>query len=545
MRRKRRRALLGALLPVAAAGFLVGQATPAAAHPLGNFTTNTSANLRIGLDQATVDYVVDLAEIPAFQARERIDVSGDGDLDEAETERYATAECRELAEGIRLAADERRVMLSATSARVTFPPGQAGLTTMRLECSLAGAMARLDGTTELTFADSNLGGRIGWREITAVGDGTTLVSSDVPERSISSALTAYPEDRLSSPLRQESASLTVRPGGEAADVDPAGGELTGVLRPAVDSFAALVARQDLTVGFALLALAVAFALGAVHALAPGHGKTVMAAYLVGQRGARRQALVLGLTVALTHTGGVFALAVAVTNSSIAPDRLYPWLAGASGLMVAGIGALLVTRALRFRRDGALGLGHHHHPHPHAHAHPHPHPHPHPPLHPHDTQPQPAVQAFALAHAHAPARVVDPDRLPDPDHAHGPDHAHDPDPDPDHGPTPATPLARRSLVAMGFAGGLVPSPSALVVLIGAIALGRAWFGLLLITVYGLGMAATLVGAGLVLSRARDRLERVLLERRRPRLVWLAGALPVITATLVLFGGLLLTARAAGV
>lgn len=96
--------------------------------------------------------------------------------------------------------------------------------------------------------------------------------------------------------------------------------------------------------------------------------------------------------------------------------------------------------------------------------------------------------------------------------------------------------------MGFAGGMVPTPSALVVLLGAIAIGRAWFGLLLIVAYGLGMATTLVTAGLLLERFRGRVERLLRAGSRPRLTRLTSSLPLITATLVIFGGLLLTARA---
>jgi ABC-type nickel/cobalt efflux system permease component RcnA len=104
------------------------------------------------------------------------------------------------------------------------------------------------------------------------------------------------------------------------------------------------------------------------------------------------------------------------------------------------------------------------------------------------------------------------------------------------------MPRRNLMAMGFAGGLVPSPSALVVLLGAIALGRAWFGFLLITAYGLGMAAALVTAGVLLARARSRIERLLANRSSTRFARAAGALPLVTSVLVVLGGILITARA---
>src|SRR5205807_5099611 len=153
----------------------------------------------------------------------------------------------------------------------------------------------------------------------------------------------------------------------------------------------------------------AIVLGAIHALAPGHGKTVMAAYLVGQRGSLRQTALIGLTVTATHTAGVLALGLALSASAlVAPERVYPWLGLASGALLAVIGVGLLRRAVGARR--------HRHAHSHAHAH-----------------------------------------------------------DDDNAP----PVGWRALVAMGFAGGLVPSPSALVVLLGAIALGRAWFGIVLV------------------------------------------------------------------
>jgi ABC-type nickel/cobalt efflux system permease component RcnA len=239
----------------------------------------------------------------------------------------------------------------------------------------------------------------------------------------------------------------------------------------------LVARHNLSVGFAALAVLLALGLGALHALAPGHGKTVMAAYLVGERGNLRQAAVIGLTVTATHTAGVLVLGIALSLSAIvAPERLYPWLGLASGAMLAVIGVGLLRRALQAR-----------------------------------------------GHAHT--------------HAHG-GHHHD------HRPADDRPVGTRGLLAMGFAGGLVPTPSALVVLLGAIALGRAWFGVVLVLVYGLGMAAVLTSAGVVLVRARRALDR---RREREgvssRLVRLAGALPVATASVIVAVGMFIAARGA--
>jgi ABC-type nickel/cobalt efflux system permease component RcnA len=234
------------------------------------------------------------------------------------------------------------------------------------------------------------------------------------------------------------------------------------------AFTSLVARHDLSIGFASIAVLLALGLGALHALGPGHGKTVMAAYLVGEQGSLRQASLIGLTVTATHTAGVLVLGLALSLSAlVAPERLYPWLGLASGVMLAMIGARLLRRALRARRERHDHAHHHHH-------------------------------------------------------------------------RPET----RSLLAIGFAGGLVPTPSALVVLLGAIALGRTWFGVVLVLVYGVGMAAVLTGAGLVLVRARGALDR----RRagagtRDNLVRLAGALPVATSSVIVAVGMAMAARGA--
>jgi ABC-type nickel/cobalt efflux system permease component RcnA len=246
------------------------------------------------------------------------------------------------------------------------------------------------------------------------------------------------------------------------------------------SFTSSVAARDLTVGVALVALAIGVALGAVHAFAPGHGKTVMAAYLVGERGTVRDGLLIGLTVAATHTLGVLALGGALTASQeFAPEAVYPYLTLASGVCFVALGATLLWGALRRRTLGVRFLGHHHH------------------------------------------------------HHHDHDHDHD---DHDEAARPS----RRSLVTLGFAGGLVPTPTAVVVILGATAIGRAWFGALLVVAYGLGMAATLVAAGVLLARARRRFD---LRARSERVLRLAAIIPIATALVVTASGLVLVARAA--
>ena len=497
MRLARRLLVLGAL---AAAIAVVGiPAAPASAHPLGNFTVNQYSGLRVQADRVLLDLVVDMAEIPTFQSRGDYDTNADGRTDPAEATAYGRQSCAQQSGRLELAVDGDPAPVRVLGSTLRFPPGQGGLVTLRLTCNLVAMSGPLQGEHRLDFRNTNLADRVGWHEITAVGDGTTLVRSTVPRDSVSRALTAYPDDLLRSPLNQRAASLHVRPGGArysgpAARLVLPGAPLPRGIDQATRSFTDLVARRDISPGFGVLAFAIALFLGGLHALAPGHGKTVMAAYLVGQRGSMRQAGLVGLTVTTTHTLGVMVLGLVLsTTAVIAPERLYPWLGLASGVLLAGVGAGLLTRALRARRARS---------HPHDHAHDHDHDHAHSP-HTHGGR----------VHSHAP---LDPDR----------------------------PLHWRSLVAMGFAGGLVPAPSALVVLLGAIALGRTWFGVVLVVAYGLGMAATLTAAGMLLVRARRVLD-VRTARRVGvgRLAVMARALPLATSSLIVVVGLYLAARGA--
>ena len=205
----------------------------------------------------------------------------------------------------------------------------------------------------------------------------------------------------------------------------------------------------------------------------------MAAYIAGRRGRPRDALTVGAIVTLTHTGGVLVLGLLLTTTAgLAGEVVLSWLGIASGILVAAVGVAMLAGVLR-RRTSV-----HHHDHGHSHEHPHDH--------------------------------------------HGHPHPH-----------PSRQVGRLSLVGMGIAGGLVPSPSALIVLLGAVGLGRTAFGVLLVLAYGAGMAAMLTAAGLVLVRIRDRWA----SRPRRTLARLAALAPAGTAALVLCVGLGLAGRAA--
>ena len=507
MRSARRLPALGAVATAVLAVAVLVPAAPASAHPLGNFTVNEYSGLRVQPDRVLLDLVVDMAEIPTFQSRGDYDTNADGRTDPAEATAYGSRVCAQQSGRLKLQVDGEPAAVQVVSTALRFPPGQGGLVTLRLTCNLEAKNGPLHGERRLDFRNANFTDRVGWHEITAVGDGTTLVTSTVPRDSVSRVLTAYPNDLLRSPLNQRIASLRVRPGGARYSGPAAKFVLPGAALPrgidqATRSFTDLVARRNISVGFGVLAFLIALLLGALHALAPGHGKTVMAAYLVGQRGSMRQAGLVGLTVTTTHTLGVMVLGLVLSTSAvIAPERLYPWLGLASGALLAGVGAGLLRRAVRARRERARSHAHDHTSHAHGHA--------------HDDAP----------HEHAP-------------HSHGGRvHSHAP-------VDPERPLHWRSLVAMGFAGGLVPAPSALVVLLGAIALGRTWFGVVLVVAYGIGMAVTLTAAGILLVRARGALDRRAARRVRPsRFGDMARVLPLATSSIIVVVGLYLAARGA--
>ena len=487
---------------------LATAAGPAAAHPLGNLSVNTFSRLVILPDAITVDVIVDAAEIPTLQAFPRVNQLR-GDVADGERLAYRRSRCAEINDSAALRIAGEAVALDVAETALTFKEGSAALHTSRLTCTLQTARSASVIGAEIDYTLGANSDRVGWREIIAVGSGVALKSSDVPSESISSALTTYPNDLLRSPPNQTHARVVAgeQTAGTQVPAAPGAGS-AGPAPRGLDAFTSaftdLVARQDLSAGFAVLAFVAAMALGALHAFAPGHGKTVMAAYLIGREGSFRQAAIVGLSVTATHTLGVLVLGVVLTGAGLAsPERVYPWLGTASGLLLAGIGInlLFAQRAQRTAR-ASLTSGHaegHDHGHDHASSH------------------EPAVAQHhrhgLFSHAHVPgARNV------------------------------------RGLIAVGFAGGLVPSPSALLVLLGGITLGRAWFGVVLVLAYGLGMAAALVATGLLLVSARDAVDRALARRAgsagRFRLVALVGQrLPLATASIVVVVGLSIAARSA--
>jgi nickel/cobalt exporter len=413
--------LLGALAPPAAH-----------AHPLGNFTVNRHSAVELSGDRIYVHYVLDLAEIPTFQEGKRV---------------RRPAFVREVARRLELVVDGRRAVLRPLGSRTAVRPGAGGLKTLRFEAAYDGGR----GSGSLRFRDRNFAGRLGWQEVVVrASRGARVLSTSVPAESRSGALSAYPDDLLDDPLAVSSATAEFRAGSLPGRPPELGG---GPAREDSSGFESLIARDLGGAAFALVLLLAAF-WGAAHALTPGHGKAIVAGYLVGTRGRPRDAVALGLIVTVTHTIGVFALGLVTLALSafIVPERLYPWLTLVSGLLVVAVGISVLWRRLRRRRDHA----HHHH------------------------------------------------------HHHGHDHGY----------------GRGGLLGVGVAAGLLPCPSALVVLLSAIALHRVGLGLVLILAFSAGLAATITAIGLVAVLARRAFSRLRLDGRLVRALPAASALAIV-------------------
>jgi nickel/cobalt transporter (NicO) family protein len=398
----------------------------ASAHPLGNFTINRFARVEVAGDRLYVRYVVDMAEIPTLQ-RVPIRIGS-----------------------LHVTVDGRPSSLRVVRTALAHPRGAAGLRTTRFQAILSGPAVR--GAVDVAVRDRNYADRIGWKEI--------VFGARTPSRS--DELRAYPKDLLSSPLDVSQAAARLAPTSDPPPVLLQGKALAAPDRIADSGFASLVGRRHLSALVVLGTLALALFWGAAHALSPGHGKTIVSAYLVGSRGTPWHAAMLGLITTATHTAGVFALGgvTLLLSQWIVPDRLYPWLDLSAGVMVVGVGAAVLVGRARHARAHAHGHDHHH-------------------------------------------------------HQHG---------------------ERRSLLAFGISGGLLPCPSALVVLLAAITLHRVAFGMLLVVAFSIGLALAITSVGLLAVLAKSAFARF---DGRGRLLAL---LPAASAFVIVLAGIGMVARA---
>src|ERR1700722_3032435 len=527
---------------------------------LGNFTVNQYCGLELVADGVDVHYAVVFGQLPALRELHLADANGDGVTTQAERDAYVARLAPSFARELKLAVDGSQVPLQATHWSSSLPTEQGGFS-LRLDIDFSGPLPHAAGDAKhaLTFSNQNYPGQIGWDEITvqapppiAVFDTDSFSSSLTA--GLTAAVRALPPD---GPLAERSVHLSfvhgAAPAGAKALRARAGAPPNASPLPAQDSgngealwlqrqtrtLVGLISAPHVSAQVTLLALLFALVLGAMHALSPGHGKTIVGAYLIGSRGTPRHALFLGVTVTITHTLGVFLLGFAtlVASRFIVPERLFPILSLVSGLIVLGMGIFLLVqrwRAAQVRIHGAASRNgahdthdhhsHHHHDdhdhhrhdhHTHAHdgdaAHAHVHDHDHPHVHDvdHDSHGAAQTDGAALMHSHG-----------------GSVHSHLPP------AALADKISWRSLLALGISGGLVPCPSAMVLLLAAVALNKTGYGLLLVVAFSVGLATTLTVVGLMFLYARNRFRRPAASSRWPQLLPVASA-----AAITLIGAVL--------
>ncbi len=435
-----------------AALFILALTFSAAAHPLGNFSVNQYSRLEIEKSKIKLRAVLDMAEIPTFQESAAIDANKDGALSEAELNAYAEKISPAYISNLLLAVDGQTIQLRSVAKNISLPEGAGNLPTLRIEWDLIGDLP--ESSTEvsrLKFENKNYLDRIGWNEIVVVrAAGVSIFESTAYGSAATDELKAYPQETLSLPLAERTAeflftSTAVPPG--ARLLQNRDGHIAAPVA-AKDKFAELISVPEITPQIILFGLLVAFGLGAAHALSPGHGKAVVGAYLVGSKGTPKHALFLGATVTVTHTLGVFALGIVMYFASayVLPERILPYLSFASGLLVLFIGLTLFKNRLLSILGYETG-GHHHAENSHEHD---------------DIQEN-------FTHTHG-----------------GRTHTH----------VPPQKVTWRNLLALGISGGLLPCPSALVLMLAAINLNRIGYGIVLTVVFSLGLAATLTAVGLV-------------------------------------------------
>lgn len=528
-------------------------------HPMGNFSVSHYTRIEPGKTGTQVVYVLDLAELPTFELLQKWGLGVEAPR--PELQKRALAEAREWTNGLSFKSAGREVAARLVGSELVVAEGAGNLPVFRITSRLS--VAASTGTLE--FEDRNYANRAGWKEIVIQpAPGVEVASASHGAKDISQALTAYPADPGVAPPQDLRASLEFKapavaageaaskpsiavaasapviapiaqpkPVGEAAAATPATQAASASQGAVVkgDYLSELLSRRELSLGMVLMGLAAAFGLGALHATTPGHGKTMVAAYLVGERGTPKHAILLGAITTFTHTLSVFLLGIGTYffAGSIVPEEVSKWLGVASGLSILLIGGWLFWKRLS-KVVGWSGGGHHHHGHSHDHVHDHHHEHAH-------------------AHAHALVGAGGGSGHSHDHHGHGHDHDHDHghgfshdhgDGHHHHHHVPEGKITMGSLIALGASGGLVPCPSALVLLLSAIAIGRIGFGLLLLTSFSLGLASVLIAIGLIVLYAKNLLPDSARRGTGPffRLV------PVVSAAVIAVIGCVMTAVSLG-
>ena len=429
------------------------------AHPLGNFTINHMTRLSIERDTIRVHYVLDMAEIPTFQA---LGAQNASQPQAQRVDTYAKSLAPMLLSEMQLDFDGTRAALVLDGTRATTRPGAGQLPTLYVVLDAHSAMPSAHAS--IAFHDKTFADRLGWHDI-------VVAPASEPTRE----LTAYPSALIGSPRATTAVDISRDPLGHvvvhattASQASTSGVPAPSQLRS--NQLSDMLARGTSDWGFVALTFLVAIVLGALHALEPGHGKTLLAISLVGARATVKQATILATALTVAHTIGVLALGVAINlfKGYFVPETIYPWITLISGIVIAVIGARAVQRQMRMRNASAV-LAHGH--------------------------------AFEAPHTH--------DRAGGQDHAH--DHGHDHADLDDfaharaHAIPGNAPLTFGGTVWAAMSGGVAPCPAALVVLLAAVALNQVAYGIFVIIAFSFGLAATLTGLGIAVVRGATWLQ----------------------------------------
>ena len=507
----------------------------ALAHVFGYHAIDHFVLVEIEPDAITLKMDILLAEIPTASLMATADGDRDGELSEEESETLVTGYEKDLRRDLRIRLNGTPVVLEFEGGsasvvadvcpapqlqmifyfRATRPAPNAGANTMYVHdlCNIGTV-----GTRDIEFWTQD-NGRVG------IGEATKVDSRDAEVYEQMGGI--VPPDYREATVSFEITDSTAGPG----PVEPGGDQPASRSRATTKESSKLVTllgnvAESHSAGVLLAALGLAFVFGMLHAAQPGHGKTLVAAYLVGSQGKVRHAVLLGLIVTLTHTFSVYVIALFVLLGVKGAEdvSVILWLKFASGVGIAAIGAWMLIRAVRKKGLPHVHLGgghnHHHghvlshdHDHDHTHAHEHDHDHGHTHAHDHDHD---------HTHAH------------DHDHDHAHDHGHAHSHDHEAAKEPVEPPSLKRLLALGITGGIVPCPDGIVMILLAAYLGVIGFGIMLLVGFSLGLAATLVAIGILVVRGSKLITRRL---KRPGRVFQWAS--TVSATVITLIGLAMT------
>ncbi len=405
----------------------------AGAHPLGNFTINHLAKIAVKSGLVRVHYVLDIAEIPTFQIMRAS--SPTGTWNSTELDGWAASEVPLVTSAFHISADGSPLTLTLSHASARLRPGAGGLPILYWAADFS---APVSASPHHIVIDDQVYGdrRIGWKDIIVA-----------PQTEPTHDLQQYPNALIGSPRRIAGLAFDTALDGRASkivartDDQPDVNGSTSIVRS--NALSDMFSNPNRTPAFILLTMLIAFGLGALHAIEPGHGKALLAFTLVGSRATVKQAAILAASLTFAHTIGVLILgAVLFFAAGFVSESIYPWITLISGIAIAVIGARNLARYWR-------GRGVHSHADGHTHSH-----------------------GFTDAHHHGDGPVG---------HSHA---------------IPGNqPIDFRGAVVAAMSGGIAPCPAAIVVMLAALRLHQIGYGMVLIVIFSLGLAAVLTGLGI--------------------------------------------------